>query len=55
MSGEDLRVVSGPRSGLTMGVAVHRTVDGRSLGGCRMWSYASDEDAVAEQFADLLR
>jgi leucine dehydrogenase len=48
LSGEDLRVVSGPRSGLTMGVAVHRTVDGRSLGGCRMWTYESDDDAVAD-------
>src|SRR3954454_24748137 len=44
----DVRVIAGPRSGLTMAVAVHRTVDGRSLGGCRMWTYASDDDAVAD-------
>jgi leucine dehydrogenase len=43
-----VRVIAGPRSGLTMAVAVHRTVDGRSLGGCRMWTYASDDDAVAD-------
>jgi leucine dehydrogenase len=45
---EDVRVITGPRSGLTMAVAVHRTVDGRSLGGCRMWTYASDDHAVAD-------
>ena len=45
---EELRVVKGPRSGVTMAVAVHRTVDGRSLGGCRMWHYESDDDAVAD-------
>jgi leucine dehydrogenase len=45
---EEVRVVEGPRSGLTMAVAVHRTVDGRSLGGCRMWHYASADDAVAD-------
>jgi leucine dehydrogenase len=45
---EDVRVIEGPRSGLTMAVAVHRLVDGRSLGGCRMWSYASAADAVTD-------
>jgi leucine dehydrogenase len=45
---EEVRVVEGPRSGLTMAVAVHRTIGGRSLGGCRMWSYASADDAVAD-------
>jgi leucine dehydrogenase len=45
---EDVRVIEGPRSGLTMAVAIHRTVDGRSLGGCRMWTYASDADAIAD-------
>jgi leucine dehydrogenase len=45
---EDVRVIRGPRSGLTMAVAVHRTVDGRSLGGCRIWRYASDDLAVAD-------
>jgi leucine dehydrogenase len=45
---EDVRVIEGPRSGLTMAVAVHRLVAGRSLGGCRMWAYANAEDAVAD-------
>jgi leucine dehydrogenase len=45
---EEVRVVRGPRSGVTMAVAVHRTVDGRSLGGCRIWRYAGDDEAVAD-------
>jgi leucine dehydrogenase len=45
---EEVRVITGPRSGLTMAVAIHRTIEGRSLGGCRMWTYASDEAAVAD-------
>jgi leucine dehydrogenase len=45
---EEVRVIQGARSGLTMAVAVHRLVDGRSLGGCRMWSYLSPADAVAD-------
>src|SRR4051794_11203482 len=45
---EALRVVEGARSGLTMAVAVHRTVGGRSLGGCRIWSYPHPEDAVRD-------
>jgi leucine dehydrogenase len=45
---EEIRVIEGPRSGLTMAVAVHRTVNGRSLGGCRMWQYATAADAVAD-------
>ena len=45
---EDVRVIEGPRSGLTMAVAVHRTVEGRSLGGCRMWSYPKPGAAVAD-------
>ena len=45
---EEVRVLRGRRSGLLMAVAVHRTVEGRSLGGCRMWHYASDEEAVED-------
>src|SRR3954469_24489832 len=45
---EDVRVIQGPRSGFTRAVAIHRTVEGRSLGGCRMWAYASPDDAVAD-------
>lgn len=45
---EEVRVVRGLRSGLLMAVAVHRTIEGRSLGGCRMWHYGSDDAAVAD-------
>jgi leucine dehydrogenase len=45
---EEVRVIHGPRSGLLMAVAVHRTIEGRSLGGCRMWHYASEDEAVAD-------
>ncbi|HWE33369.1 MAG TPA: Glu/Leu/Phe/Val dehydrogenase dimerization domain-containing protein [Solirubrobacteraceae bacterium] len=45
---EDVRVRRGRRSGLTMAVAVHRTVDGRSLGGCRMRAYATADEAVRD-------
>jgi leucine dehydrogenase len=45
---EDVRVRRGRRSGLTVAVAVHRTVNGRSLGGCRMKPYASPDDAVRD-------
>jgi leucine dehydrogenase len=45
---EDVRVCDGPRSGLTMAVAVHRTVNGRSLGGLRVEPYRSADDAIAD-------
>src|SRR4051794_17450033 len=45
---EDVRVTEGPRSGLTMAIAVHHLVDGRSLWGCRMWSYPDAGAAVAD-------
>jgi leucine dehydrogenase len=45
---EDLRVCEGERSGLPMAVAVHRTVNGRSLGGLRIEPYRSVDDAVAD-------
>jgi len=45
---EEVHVRRGPRSGLDMVVAVHRTYRGRSLGGCRLWSYATTEEAVAD-------
>jgi leucine dehydrogenase len=45
---EDVRVRRGRRSGLTVAIAVHRTVKGRSLGGCRMKPYASPDDAVRD-------
>lgn len=45
---EDLRVVSGPRSGATIAVAVHSTALGPALGGARMWHYDSAVDGVAD-------
>jgi leucine dehydrogenase len=45
---EDVRVRTGRRSGLTVAVAVHRTVNGRSLGGCRLKPYATPDDAVRD-------
>ena len=38
----------GQRSGLYCVVAVHSTVRGPSLGGCRLWSYARVDDAVRD-------
>jgi leucine dehydrogenase len=35
-----------PESGLSSIVAVHDTTLGPALGGCRMWSYVSAEDAI---------
>jgi leucine dehydrogenase len=45
---EEIRAVRGQRSGMTMVVAVHRTVSGRSLGGCRLWRYATAAEAVQD-------
>ena len=45
---EDVRVREGARSGLTIAIAVHRTVGGRALGGCRFEPYSSTEDAIAD-------
>jgi leucine dehydrogenase len=45
---EEIRVREGKRSGLVMAIAVHRTVDGHSLGGCRFEPYASADDALAD-------
>jgi leucine dehydrogenase len=48
---EELRVVSGPRSGATIAIAVHSTVLGPALGGARLWHY----DSPAEGIEDALR
>jgi leucine dehydrogenase len=45
---EELLVRRGPRSGLYCIVAVHSTVRGPGLGGCRMWSYADSQAAIAD-------
>jgi leucine dehydrogenase len=43
---EELLVRRGRRSGLYCMVAVHSTVRGPSLGGCRMWSYPDGNAAI---------
>jgi hypothetical protein len=45
---EEIRIEHGPRTGLPMVVAVHRTYRGRSLGGCRLWSYPGVDAAVRD-------
>jgi leucine dehydrogenase len=45
---EELLVRRGTRSGLYCIVAVHSTVRGPGLGGCRMWSYEDSRAAVAD-------
>jgi leucine dehydrogenase len=45
---EELLVRRGPRSGLFCVVAVHSTVRGPSLGGCRMWRYDDSASGVAD-------
>jgi len=53
---EEIRVTHGARSGLPMVVAVHRTFNGRSLGGCRLWTYADADAAVrdAERLSEAM-
>lgn len=48
---EQVTVVRGHRSGLSIIVAVHSTVIGPALGGCRLWNYPSWREA----FDDALR
>jgi leucine dehydrogenase len=45
---EKVLVATGERSGLVMVVAVHSTTLGPALGGCRLWSYPSWADALAD-------
>jgi leucine dehydrogenase len=45
---EELYVRRGPRSGLFTMVAVHSTVRGPSLGGCRMWTYDDNRAAIRD-------
>ncbi len=37
-----------PASGLKAIIAIHNTARGPALGGCRMWPYASDEEALTD-------
>jgi leucine dehydrogenase len=45
---EQLLVRRGPRSGLFCAVAVHSTVRGPGLGGCRMWRYDDSSSGIAD-------
>jgi leucine dehydrogenase len=45
---EELLVQRGRRSGLRVVIAVHSTVLGPALGGCRMWSYERAGDGVQD-------
>lgn len=37
-----------PHSGLRAIIAIHNTARGPALGGCRMWDYASEEEALTD-------
>ena len=43
---EEVYRASEPRSGLVAFIAVHDTTLGPALGGCRMWHYSKEEDAI---------
>jgi len=45
---ETVLAATGTRSGLAMVVAVHSTTLGQALGGCRLWSYNSWADGLAD-------
>jgi leucine dehydrogenase len=45
---EDMLVLSGERSGVTIAIAVHSTALGPALGGARLWHYESLDDGVAD-------
>ncbi|QOS81693.1 Glu/Leu/Phe/Val dehydrogenase [Paenibacillus sp. JNUCC31] len=45
---EELIFCHDPRSGLKAVIAIHSTVLGPALGGCRCWTYASEEEAVRD-------
>jgi leucine dehydrogenase len=45
---EQLVFVQDETSGLKAIIAIHDTTLGPALGGCRMWTYASEEDAIED-------
>ncbi|WP_374538241.1 Glu/Leu/Phe/Val family dehydrogenase [Chitinimonas taiwanensis] len=45
---EQVVFVSEPKSGLKAIIAVHNTHLGPAMGGCRMWNYASEAEAVTD-------
>ncbi|KXG78604.1 Leucine dehydrogenase [Fervidicola ferrireducens] len=48
MGHEEVVFCNDPESGLKAIIAVHNTNLGPALGGCRMWSYDSEEDAIRD-------
>ncbi|ADL07593.1 Glu/Leu/Phe/Val family dehydrogenase [Thermosediminibacter oceani] len=48
MGHEEVVFCNDPESGLKAIIAVHNTNLGPALGGCRMWNYASEEDAIRD-------
>ena len=48
MGHEQVAYFRDPTSGLKGIVAIHNTILGPALGGCRMWNYASEEDALID-------
>ncbi|UJP10690.1 amino acid dehydrogenase [Microbacterium sp. KUDC0406] len=47
-SHERVEVITGPRSGLFIAVALHSSVLGSALGGARLWSYPHWSDALGD-------
>ena len=45
---EEVYKATDSRSGLTAFIAVHDTTLGPALGGCRMWHYSREEDAITD-------
>ncbi len=45
---EEVYRATDPRAGLNAFIAVHDTTLGPALGGCRMWRYTREEDAVTD-------
>jgi leucine dehydrogenase len=45
---EQIVFCNDPESGLKAIIAIHSTVLGPALGGCRFWNYRSEEDAISD-------
>ncbi len=45
---EEVRFLHDARSGLRAVIAIHSTLLGPALGGCRMWPYASEAEALSD-------
>ncbi len=48
MGHEQIAYFCDPHSGLKGIVAIHNTILGPALGGCRMWNYKSEDDALKD-------